>query len=512
MMSFLRTGISMTALCVAMVSCSEKDEFFAAEGEGRLTMSAVISCEEESQEEGIVRLADSCTIHISSEKGLIRKFNGVRDIPSEMWLKTGEYVAEAWTGDSVPASFEAKYYKGYQPFTIKAGENTSVTLSCGIANVVVSVNYDPEVADALSDYSLAVRHTKGALIFSGDESRKGYFMMPNGVTDLEWELRGTAIDGKTFTKTGVIRDVKRATEYKVNVKYTGNLPDEGGVLLTVMVDEKEVQVKDEFIITAAPIISGVDFDLSETVSFKSGNGGTYKIYISAACNVESLTVSCDKFESLGFSSGSYDFIAMSDDDRAKLLSRGIKQVYIADELKGEYNSVINFSDIFTKSLPAGYYNIEIKVKDANGMSTAGVLNMAVEAVASTFPIIESATLDIDGINVVTPDLVAKVDINVPKGVETLFVEIISESLSPDVLAEVGLASVFDLAHPGDLGEALTDLGFPIGDEVLGKTYLPFDITMFMEVLGLFPGQHQFKLTVTDVEGQTATATLTFLVE
>ncbi len=128
------------------------------------------------------------------------------------------------------------------------------------------------------------------------------------------------------------------------------------------------------------------------------------------------------------------------------------------------------------------------------------------------PTIESATLDVDGVNVVTPELVAKVDINVPNGVETLFVEIISESLSPDVLAEVGLASVFDLAHPGDLEEALTDLGFPTGDNVIGKTYLPFDITMFMEVLGLFPGQHQFKLTVTDTIGLAATKTLTFQVQ
>ncbi|MBQ9076936.1 MAG: DUF4493 domain-containing protein [Muribaculaceae bacterium] len=130
----------------------------------------------------------------------------------------------------------------------------------------------------------------------------------------------------------------------------------------------------------------------------------------------------------------------------------------------------------------------------------------------TEPTIESETLDLDGPNIVTADLIAKVDINAPKGVGTFFVEIISETLNAEVLESVGLASVFDLAHPGDLDEVLKELGFPTGDEVIGKTYLQFDITMFMELLAAFPGQHQFKLTVTDASGQTVTKTLTFLVE
>ncbi len=131
--------------------------------------------------------------------------------------------------------------------------------------------------------------------------------------------------------------------------------------------------------------------------------------------------------------------------------------------------------------------------------------------SSTVPTVTSETLNLDGVNIVADDLVAKVDINVPKGVETFVVEIISEQLSPEVLTEVGLAARFDLANPGDLNEALIELGFPTGENVIGKQYLPFDISQFMPLLAMFPGTHQFRLIVTDTLGQSVTKTLTFQV-
>lgn len=510
----LGTAVVSMVIGLAAVSCSDKDEIPDVSGEGKLTMTTVIT---DGSTQGVYEtdtevLAEKCVVFISSGKGLIRKYEGLDEVPGELWLKTGEYVAEAWTGDSVSASFDAKFYKGYQPFTIKKGENTTVTLTCGIANVVASVKYDTEVADALSDYSIRIGHARGSLEFAGNETRKGYFMMPDGVTDLNWTLTGRTIDGKTFTKQGIIANVKRATEYRVNVKYTGNLPDVGGVSINVIVDETEIMVNDEFVITTAPVVSGVDFNLDDTQQGVSGEMNPKMVYVSAASRLQSLVVHSEELETMGLMPNPIDFITITDADRDNLLKKGIKQIYQCDESKGEYNSVINFSSVFVNSLPAGEYSIDITATDVNGMTGRGVLSLSVEQGSSNAPTIVSETLDLAGTNIVTPDLVAKVDINVPNGVETFFVEIISETLNAEVLESVGLAAEFDLAHPGDLEEVLTELGFPTGDDVIGKTYLPFDITMFMELLVAFEGQHQFKLTVTDAEGQAVTATLTFLVE
>lgn len=128
------------------------------------------------------------------------------------------------------------------------------------------------------------------------------------------------------------------------------------------------------------------------------------------------------------------------------------------------------------------------------------------------PTITSETLDLNGVNLITSSLIAKVDISVPNGIELFEVKIISDQLTPELLQEVGLAAEFDLAHPGDLESVLHELEFPTGDQVLGQTQMSFDITMFMELLVAFPGTHKFQLTVTDAQGLSAEATLTFLAE
>ena len=112
-------------------------------------------------------------------------------------------------------------------------------------------------------------------------------------------------------------------------------------------------------------------------------------------------------------------------------------------------------------------------------------------------------------NVITENIQAKLDIKAENGIANLHVKIISETLTSDMLKEVGMDSEFDLANPGDLAEILGELGFPVGDAVKGKTELLFDITDFMPLLAMFPGQHDFELTVIDAADLSTTKTLKF---
>ncbi len=101
-----------------------------------------------------------------------------------------------------------------------------------------------------------------------------------------------------------------------------------------------------------------------------------------------------------------------------------------------------------------------------------------------------------------------VKIDAPKGIANLLVEIDSETLTPDILSSVGLASNFDLAYPGDLKKGLSSLGFPVSQDVIGETSLVFNITDFTGLLGLYgPANHNFHLTVIDMEGNELTKTL-----
>ena len=103
-------------------------------------------------------------------------------------------------------------------------------------------------------------------------------------------------------------------------------------------------------------------------------------------------------------------------------------------------------------------------------------------------------------------------IHADKGISSLVVDIISDDLTDDFLREVGLASTFDLAAPGEMQGALAGLGFPTGAEVTGKTDVTFDITQFLPLLDIYQGVHKFHITVTDADGNKADRTLSFIVE
>lgn len=113
-----------------------------------------------------------------------------------------------------------------------------------------------------------------------------------------------------------------------------------------------------------------------------------------------------------------------------------------------------------------------------------------------------------------------VDIHSDNGVTNLMVEIISDYLTYDFLSGVGLSTKFDLADAldafdksRDLSEALLGFGFPIKDDLKGKTDVHFDISQLVPLLNLSPdpGNHSFKLTVTDANGVSKTETLIFKV-
>lgn len=111
--------------------------------------------------------------------------------------------------------------------------------------------------------------------------------------------------------------------------------------------------------------------------------------------------------------------------------------------------------------------------------------------------------------------VADLKVTVPAGIARMMVKIDSQVLPAEELGSLGLMPEFDLVNPvnpdnPDMGTKLTEMGFPIGDDVKGKTYVEFDITGFIPLLKeLGAGYSNFVITVTDNDGNTAATTLRF---
>ncbi len=114
---------------------------------------------------------------------------------------------------------------------------------------------------------------------------------------------------------------------------------------------------------------------------------------------------------------------------------------------------------------------------------------------------------------------AIINITAEKGIKALHVTIDSSTLSADELSGVGLAAKFYLdtamgynddthTYDIDLTEALTNLKFPIKENVVAKTEVEFNITNFMPLLVMLgEGNHNFILTVTDADGTVEEVTL-----
>lgn len=358
-----------------MWSCDSSEPETGGDEKGAVQLAATFDSRS-STDQSAADLAAGCDISIYSSQGLIRQYHGVDQIKDPLWLATGEYTAVVTAGDSVSASWDARYYKGKAPFTITRDQLTPVAIDCKLANVIASVGYDAQVKDALNSYTMRIGHQRGWLEFVGDDQRQGYFMMPDGVTDLQWTLTATTFDGKPFSKSGVIRDVKPATEYRVNIKYTGTVTEIGGTFLDINVDAEVEEINHNESIDDIPTITLLDGDINSTVAVTEGEGRRLVVTAFAPAGLQSATLSGD-FGLLGLDEGvTFNALTPDDDEVAALYSKGINLVN-RQSADGASSLVVNFSEKLISLLPANKYSFTLEVTDRNGYKTSGTLSIEV---------------------------------------------------------------------------------------------------------------------------------------
>lgn len=356
---FLAIGAMIPVL---MGSCSDSFNAQDAAGEGRLILRPSVSTDMKASRavEGdeLQKLNDECIIWISSSKGLVRKYDGIGNVPAEgIWLVGGQYTAEAWAGDSVPASFDARYFKGVEIFDINAGGTTQVNLNCRIANTAVAVKYAENIDEVLSDYVLTVGHSCGKLAFEGRDSRRGYFMMNSRDKDLTFTLTGTRQDGSAYSYEGKIEGAKPSTEYILNVNYEGTDVETGGAYFTIEIDESTIDMEETIEIISAPNIVGYGFDINEPVYGEAGKLERKSIYIAAAAELTSVAISMPSI--IDVNGGEFDMIRAQESVYELLSSKGINRLRVRDEANDLDNLKISFEPELLNSLGDGTYEVNI---------------------------------------------------------------------------------------------------------------------------------------------------------
>ncbi len=386
-MKTIYNKIAAVAIVAAALSSCSNDDFVTADGQGTVFISAAVSSDVKAQSRTDVDGYQLQALWIANSKGVQYEYKDLDELPAGgLKLLAGSYRAHAWVGDSVPASFDSRYFRGAQDFDIANGDKKSVQIPCRIVNTVVAVAYDASVDQVLSDYTLTVGHSQGELTYEGRDDRRGYFMMNSRDKDLVWTLSGTQIDGSAFEKTGKIEACAPATLYTLNITFKGENSEVGGAYFTVSVDDTMIDVNDVVSVVAAPAVEGINFDINADVRGEAGKIGKKSVWITSSAPLDGVVLSCPYFATLfgsipGGELGDFDLLRNTNPQ----LDQAVKDAGITyenfetDASTGFSQMKLVFGTAFTNSLPDGKYPVEITAIDSNDKRTTATLNIVVSA-------------------------------------------------------------------------------------------------------------------------------------
>lgn len=405
-------GLMASGLALAGLtqSCVSDQPFGIGEGEGTLRMQLVVNTDVTRAALDDEDLRSACVVYISNPKGLLYKYQGLENLPSQLRLPSDNYVAEAWTGDSVPASFDKKFFRGYERFAISAGDNKAVVVNCRISNVVVSINPATVDLQAMKDWKITVSNSseEGSLVF--DESNmdyaKGYFMMPNKdiatdadgnrltdadgffyYTNLNYRIEGTTAEGRAFVKEGLIGSprldgnrVQRAHEYVLNLKYDPTYEETGGAFVSIIVDDSEVEVKDEVTLYSAPAVKGVGFDIEHQIVGNQGEFSDCMFKVTAFGGIKSLFISsAEDASALNLPHERIDLFNATESVQQDLRNLGLKWDYMMNGERNLATSYLTLSAGFLNAIAErdSEYHFELAAVDAYGKETVKQVRLAV---------------------------------------------------------------------------------------------------------------------------------------
>lgn len=169
----------------------------------------------------------------------------------ELWggkqieLPVGKYTIKASSNgfDGKDAGFDIPYYTGSKEVTITANGEANETIICKLANVKVTVNFDPALIAKVRSVAATVDNDEVpndgtpavySLAFDTEETRSGYFP----VTKLFASITVVNKDGDSHSMRKELTDaegnpVKARDHFTLNIKESGQVTGDGGISVSV---------------------------------------------------------------------------------------------------------------------------------------------------------------------------------------------------------------------------------------------------------------------------------------
>lgn len=462
--------------------------------------------------------------------------------PEIIELEGGIYRLTMSSATMEGAAWESPVYSAKKEFVITRLQTTEVKdIVCKLSNIKVTVAYSADIADqldldrttmtiAVADNALEYTKTDAEWILGSESSagRPGYFAPENTTSTLKLTLKCYYVgQDKEIVMTNEIKGVRAAQWHKVNV--TIQHASDGTATLGITCDTwtydeevtfdttnllfEEVLVDD----TDMPEIKWEGHDLAQEVEMPEEDFDAEGNYLKSI-NIDILSKTPIAALNVKAASDSTEFmndytsVVPADID---LCSTTISNTMLA--MFGYVKVADNTTSVqlkFAKMASMmrdyeGIHTFTITVKDVNGRES--VATLTVNTVQSVEPVIRWAGYNIDERQTYVEGMTCDLTVKAPLAIADFVVEIISETLTEDVLAnDANLAKEFSLVKDTQFFEQLTNFNFPTGDAVEGQTSLNLSITSFLNVLAMLgSGDHDFKMTVIDTAGNTTTKTVMF---
>lgn len=226
--------ISVLALASLLFSCSKDKE--ETEAYGTLRFGDI----------EVTRAAtDNYTVKIYAADGKSAGEWLYAEMPSTVVLPVGDYRICVASGEIADAAWEAPVYSAEKEFTIYQNRTTALgTLTCTLANVKLSVSYDPELLKVMGDdCSVTAAVGRGSLVFAKDEVRAGYFKVPAEGGAIDLKFAGT-VAGAYETLSSSIENVSAGQWRKVNISIEFSVSGDGKVVMTISrwVTDPEIEI------------------------------------------------------------------------------------------------------------------------------------------------------------------------------------------------------------------------------------------------------------------------------
>lgn len=445
-------------------------------------------------------------------------------------LEAGIYNITMQSAEMSGAEWEMPVYGAEREVVITRKQTTEVKdIVCKLRNIRVSVAYAADIKEQLDpeNTTMTIALGNSELVYGIEEERGGYFAPIAEENTLLLTFKCRYVDGdKDIVMTNEITGVKAAQWRKINVVVQHAA--DGSTNIGIQCDTWTYDEVVDFDTTAylfeevlvddsdMPVINfeGHDltlpFELTDEMFDAEGNfTKNINIDITAKSPIQSIIIKT--------SSDNDEFLAEYDDVlplEADICDGSVSNTFLKlmgypTDAKGATSTRIKFgaqADMLRSF--EGAHSYEITVVDANGGKTTATLT--VKYGQNVAPSIVWVGYDIDKRQTYAPGMTCDLKVKAPLAVADFKVKIISLTLNADQLTSVGLADEFSLVNDTQFFESLGGLGFPVGDAVYGKTDIDLSISNFLSVLAMLgPGEHDFEMSVTDMEGNTTTKTVMF---